>query len=214
MAVSAAKQRILDAALELFSLYGYEATSVGQIADAVGIKKPSLYSHFVNKQAIFDALVKEMVHRYEKHSLLGSTARATEQEDYADYVRLKPAGVVKKVREQLHLLTRDPFIWKTRRMLTIEQFRNSRMAAEQEKRAYTDVLKYHTGLMRFLIDKGVLREGNPEIMALQYVSPISLQLYRMDRNPECEPEAMRLIEQHILQFAKIYRIPKTEAVNG
>ena len=48
------KQEILDAALELFSVQGFEATSIAQIAGAVGIRKASLYSHFENKQAILN----------------------------------------------------------------------------------------------------------------------------------------------------------------
>ena len=51
------KQKILDKALALFSSRGYDAVSVGEIAQAVGIKAPSLYNHFPSKQAIFDALV-------------------------------------------------------------------------------------------------------------------------------------------------------------
>ena len=45
------KQEILEAALEMFSVQGFEATSISQIASAVGIRKASLYSHFENKQA-------------------------------------------------------------------------------------------------------------------------------------------------------------------
>ena len=52
------KQEIPDAALELFSVQGYEATSISQLAEAVGIRKASLYSHFENKQAILDALIQ------------------------------------------------------------------------------------------------------------------------------------------------------------
>ena len=51
------KQRILDKALELFSTYGYDSVSVWQIAEAVGIRAPSLYNHYPGKQAIFDAIV-------------------------------------------------------------------------------------------------------------------------------------------------------------
>ena len=40
------RQKILAKALELFSVHGYDAVSVGQIAAAVGIKAPSLYNHF------------------------------------------------------------------------------------------------------------------------------------------------------------------------
>lgn len=40
------KQEILEAALDLFSVQGFEATSISRIAGAVGIRKASLYSHF------------------------------------------------------------------------------------------------------------------------------------------------------------------------
>ena len=63
------KREILDAALELFSVQGFEATSISQIASAVGIRKASLYSHFENKQAILDTLVKAVFEHYGEHSI-------------------------------------------------------------------------------------------------------------------------------------------------
>lgn len=66
------KQGILDAALELFSVQGYEATSISQLAEAVGIRKASLYSHFENKQAILDALIQTTIGEYEKHSIFAN----------------------------------------------------------------------------------------------------------------------------------------------
>lgn len=51
------KRRILTEALRLFAQRGYDAVSVEQIANAVGIKAPSLYKHFPSKQSIFDALL-------------------------------------------------------------------------------------------------------------------------------------------------------------
>ena len=67
------KQEILEAALELFSVQGYEATSISQIAGAVGIRKASLYSHFESKQAILDALVKDILEQYATHSIFART---------------------------------------------------------------------------------------------------------------------------------------------
>ena len=66
------KQEILDAALKLFSVQGYEATSISQLAEAVGIRKASLYSHFENKQAILDALIQTTMEEYEKHSIFAN----------------------------------------------------------------------------------------------------------------------------------------------
>jgi AcrR family transcriptional regulator len=50
---------IKDAALTYFAQYGYEGTSLAQIADAVGIKKQSIYSHFEGKDAIFLAVLED-----------------------------------------------------------------------------------------------------------------------------------------------------------
>ena len=72
------KQEILEAALDLFSVQGFETTSISQIADAVGIRKASPNSHFENKQAILDALVQEVLKQYGEHSLL---ARGTWEKD-------------------------------------------------------------------------------------------------------------------------------------
>ena len=72
------KREILDAALELFSVQGFEATSISQIASAVGIRKASLYSHFDSKQAILDALVQEVLEQYAMHSIF---ARADWEKD-------------------------------------------------------------------------------------------------------------------------------------
>ena len=63
------KQEILEASLDLFSVQGFEATSISQIAGVVGIRKASLYSHFESKQAILDALVKDVLDQYEEHSI-------------------------------------------------------------------------------------------------------------------------------------------------
>ena len=64
------KHRILDEALTLFSQKGYANVYVGEIAEKVGIKAPSLYKHYKNKQAIFDAIVEEMNSRYEEQTVL------------------------------------------------------------------------------------------------------------------------------------------------
>ena len=58
------KQKILLEALRLFSQKGYDAVSVEQIADAVGIRAPSLYKHYKGKQDIFDAIFEETAKRY------------------------------------------------------------------------------------------------------------------------------------------------------
>jgi AcrR family transcriptional regulator len=45
--------KIHEAARRHFAIYGYEKTSMAQIADDVGIKKQSIYSHFRGKDELF-----------------------------------------------------------------------------------------------------------------------------------------------------------------
>ena len=61
------KQKIIENALILFSEKGYEAVTVANIAEAVGIKAPSLYKHFKSKQDIFESILMELQSRYERH---------------------------------------------------------------------------------------------------------------------------------------------------
>ena len=56
MRITNTKERLILAAIELFSTKGYEGTSVEEIAKAVGIKAPSIYDHFKGKEALLYAV--------------------------------------------------------------------------------------------------------------------------------------------------------------
>ena len=195
------KQEILEASLELFSVQGFEATSISQIASAVGIRKASLYSHFESKQAILDALVKDVLQQYGTHSIF---ARADWERDAAN-LPLTSDEAVRMVQGQIRYILHDPAISRARKMLVIEQFQNPELAKLQTKQNYSDVLGYFTGLIKCLIQKGVLAEDDPEIMAAQFCLPISVWINLCDREPERETEVMELVDKHIRQFFRLYQ---------
>ena len=195
------KQEILEAALELFSVQGFEATSISQIANAVGIRKASLYSHFENKQAILDELVQEVMEQYATHSIFAKTDWAKDSHN----LPLTSDAAVQMIQGQIRYILHDPLISRARKMLVIEQFRNQELAKMQTKQNYSDVMQYFTGLIRCLIHKGILTEDNPEIMAAQLCLPISVWLSLCDREPEREQEVMELVERHIRQFFMLYQ---------
>jgi AcrR family transcriptional regulator len=58
------EQRILNAAALLIVQYGYDKTTVSDIAEAAGISKGAVYLHFESKEALFDALIKREFWRY------------------------------------------------------------------------------------------------------------------------------------------------------
>ena len=198
------KQEILEASLELFSVQGFEATSISQIAGAVGIRKASLYSHFESKQAILDTIVKNVLEQYGAHSIF---ARA-DWEKEAGNLPLTANEAVEMIQGQLRYILHNPAIQRARKMLVIEQFQNPELAKLQTKQNYSDVMQYFTGLTKCLIQKGVLTEDDPEIMAAQLCLPISVWINLCDREPERESEVMELVSRHIRQFFRLYQSEK------
>ena len=196
------RQQILEASLELFSVQGFEATSVAQIADAVGIRKASLYSHFESKQAILDALVEEVLGQYETRSLFART----DWEKETGSLPVTADAAVQMILGQIRYILHDSTVSRARRMLVIEQFRNPELAKLQTKQNYSDVLQYFTGLVKQLIRRGVLAGDDPEIMAAQLCLPISVWINLVDREPEREAEVMELVERHIRQFFRLCKM--------
>jgi AcrR family transcriptional regulator len=69
------RTEIQHVARELFTSKGYEATSMREIAEALGIKKASLYYHFTGKEDILRSLVEQ---------------RGTEAEDLLEWITRQP----------------------------------------------------------------------------------------------------------------------------
>ncbi len=54
-------ERLLDVAEQEFAARGYAAASLVEIAQRVGIRAPSLYSHYRNKEALYLAVVERLL---------------------------------------------------------------------------------------------------------------------------------------------------------
>lgn len=198
------KERILHSALLLFSQYGYDAVSVGLIADAVSIKAPSLYKHYNSKQAIFEAVFSEMQRRYdeqtEKMELHFSNAAA----DHDKFANIDADTLVNQVKELISYSLHDEYVSRFRKLMTIEQFRSPELSALYTQRYVDRMVNYHEKLFSQLISAGVMREGDVHSIALQYTCPILILLSVCDREPEKEAQVMTQIESHVRQFFSSY----------
>ena len=57
------REEILDAAEKLFAAKGFDNTSTGDILDAVGIARGTLYYHFKSKEDILDGVIQRVTER-------------------------------------------------------------------------------------------------------------------------------------------------------
>ena len=199
------KSRILDEALTLFSQKGYANVYVGEIADRVGIKAPSLYKHFRSKQAIFDAIIGEMDRRFLEEA---KTLRIRGNDAASD------AGIYKSLsEEQLIRLGTDMFLYQIhddyarrfRKMLTIEQFRDPSLGTGYSRQYIDAPLSSEGKLLGIMAEQGVLQAGNAEVMTLHFYAPFYMLMTVCDREPDRETEAVRILEEHIRQFNRLYR---------
>jgi len=198
------KKRILDAALTLFSEKGYTNVFVAEIAEAVGIKAPSLYKHYKSKRDIFNAILDEMKASYDTRAaalgINGSNAAA----DAMVYFDVSEDMLVEMGMSLFGYFLHDDYTRKFRKMLTLEQYQDPELAQLFSRQYIDDSLKYQSMMFDILCRQGVLRGGDPYVMALQFHAPIYTLLTMCDREPHREQELTALLEQHIRQFSRIY----------
>lgn len=85
------RQKILDAALLLFSQQGLEGTSTGQIAKTAGVAKATLFHHFENKSLLIDELFREL--KVELFSTLTQHTEIAEQNRYQAFKFMWMTGI-------------------------------------------------------------------------------------------------------------------------
>ena len=204
MEMSEAKHRILYEALKLFSRNGYGATSIEHITNAVGIRKASFYSHFASKQELLDVLIDEITERYNAYSESVQSDLEKAGLNHEITIQQLIETVFLSVSHQFEIHTTDSFFCMARNLMTIEQFRNPQLACLLNKCQYLDVLNYYRNLLQHLIENRILIDKGIEIMVYEFYSPIVVQFYHIQRNPECKVEALKIIETHISHFFTLY----------
>ena len=198
------KQRILEEALTLFSEKGYANVFVNDIAERVGIKAPSLYKHYKSKQAIFDAIIDEMNLRFRQQAQALSINGTDPTADAEVYKNMDEDHLVRLGTDLFTYYLNDSYTKRFRKMLTLEQFQDKELAKVYSKQYFDMPLTYQGMLLGLLVSQGVLVTEDVPIMTLQFYAPIYMLLTVCDRQPEREQEALKLMEEHIRQFDKLY----------
>lgn len=191
------KERILYAALYLFSEKGYDGVGVDLIAENAGIKGPSLYRHYKGKEDIFNSMIDLVTSHYEEG--FGLKNQPEELPKSMD-------DLIENAMEKIKFTMSDDVVRKTRRILAMEQFRSERMAELASRYHLENLQEIYTGIFAGLMEKGILKKDEPEYLALEFVAPVSLLIHMYDRQPEREEEVLYKIRKHFEHFARVYTI--------
>ena len=192
------KERILAAALEMFSQKGYEGTNIRELSASLGLVKSGIYKHYESKEAIWNALLDMMIAYYGER--FGSPEHLPPVPDSSE-------EFVAMTMRMANLTIHDEQIVKTRKVLTLEQFRDDRARELATKHFLTGLTEMFTPIFAGMMDKGLIRRDDPAMLAFAYTTPISALIRLCDREPEKTEEAMAQIEAFVRHFIAVYGGP-------
>ena len=173
------KQLILKASVELFSEYGYKATSVRKIAAKVGIRESALYNHFKNKGEIFSAVASTLfaLPTSEKQSEKSVAERAKEGRKFlhAFIVDYKMMSFDSK-SEQLF------------RIVMIELLQNRVVRDSFKSEFHHHNIKMLSEAFFIMMQEEIIRSGDPKLMAVEFLAPLfylrlQVTLLKIDNEP-------------------------------
>ena len=191
------KERILASALDMFSQKGFSGTNIRELAGSLGMGKSSMYRHFESKEEIWNTLLDELIAYY--GARFGSPEHLPPVPD-------SPKELVDLTMHMVDFTVHDETVIKTRKMLTIEQFRDDRARALATKYFLTGLTEMFTQLFAGMMDKGLLRKDDPAMLAFAYTAPISALIHLCDREPERTDEAMAQVEAFSRYFIQVHGV--------
>ena len=189
------KERILAAALEMFSKNGYAGTNIRELSASLGLVKSGVYKHYESKEAIWNALLDEMIAYYADH--FGSAEHLPPVPDSLE-------EFVQMTMLMVNITVHDEKIIMTRKVLTLEQYRDARACELATKHFLTGLTEMFTHIFTGMMDKGLLRKDDPTMLAFAYTAPISALIHLCDREPEKTEDAIRKIEAFSRHFIATY----------
>ncbi len=194
------KEKIASTSLNLFSKKGFDGVSVRDIATAVGIKESSVYNHFSSKKNILDSIIDEQSERCEK-----ITKNIFSEVLQNDFTKVSAYDdVASKLFMQLF---RDKYTAKFWNILNTERIKNKKCSEKISKIFFDDILSYIMTLFYQLINRGIMKNQSPAVLALEFYSSLYIIFQRyyvspVESSDEIEPLTESMIKEHITQFCK------------
>ena len=159
--------------------------------------KSGVYKHYESKEAIWNALLDEMIAYYADH--FGSA-------DHLPPVPDSLEGLVTMTMQMVNITVHDEKIIMTRKVLTLEQYRDVRARELATKHFLTGLTDMFARIFTGMMEKGLLRKDDPRMLAFSYTAPISALIHLCDREPGKTEDAIRKIEAFSRHFIATYGV--------
>ncbi len=199
---SKTKEKILKTALKLFSSKGYKATTVRDIAGAMGMKQSALYNHFKNKDEILETLISDLT-----SSAIVHLFDDKEPQEAAKSGKALLAGIATKFK----LLSFDGQNEALFKLLMQEIFRNERVREIYNEYFYQENVKKLSSYLFMMMQEETIKSSDPLLLANEFFSPLffyqmQVSLLKMDK--KSTSSVVSLFEKHVEFFWDSVKIEK------
>ncbi|TXT63099.1 MAG: TetR family transcriptional regulator [Promethearchaeota archaeon] len=154
------KERIRDAAIDMFSQKGYKAVSIREIADAVEIQGSSIYSHYKSKEDIMDTIITFFKDKFRSNSNLPSLKELMNESN--------PKTILSNVMGTVLELLKDVDIQKILRLMFIELYRNDKFLDFFQNQYIKPSYVFWTEIFQQLMNNGAIKEYDPKVLAVEF----------------------------------------------
>lgn len=164
------RQEILNAATESFSLFGYKATTMGQVAKLANVGKGTIYTFFKNKEELFDEIIMKLIH---------------DMENAADDA-IDPN---KPIEENVHHALYNMLEFRLDHQLTIKLIQEQRdigtpVVQNVMKKVEASIIAFIQEKIKRAIEKGEMKQGDPEIIAFVLLKVYIALIFDWEKNHE------------------------------
>ncbi len=203
---SKTKDKILKHSLKLFSSKGYKATTVRDIAGAIGIKQSALYNHFKNKDEILETLI----------SNLTSSAIVT-LFDNKDTQELHKQGksLLMSIATTFKLISFDGQNEALFKLLMQEIYRNERIREIYNEYFYQENVKKLSGLFFAMMQDEKIKSSDPLLLANEFFSPLffyQMQVSLLKLDKKSTSVVVSMFEKHVDFFWDNIKVDKQETL--
>jgi TetR/AcrR family transcriptional regulator len=187
VAVIDRKKLIIEAAAKSFSLYGYKATTMDQVAKLANVGKGTIYTFFKTKEELFDEIINSLITdiRFEVESAMDESASILEN--------------VNRVLVQVHEFRESHQL--TIKLIQEERDMGTQIVVEAMRRVEQSIIQYMKVIIQKAIDKGEIKACDPEVTAF-----VMLKMYfslvndwQRNHSPLKKEEITKLFELYLLK---------------
>lgn len=181
------RKEILTAATKSFSLFGYKATTMDQVARLANVGKGTIYTFFKNKEELFDQICMDLLDDMEK-------------------VASESILPVQTFQENVHFALYNMLEFRKEHQLTIKLFQEARdigtpIVLEVLHKMEATIIDFIKEKVKNAIERGEIKECDPEMTAFLFMKIYIALIFDWEKThmPLEKDEIANLIDLYILK---------------